>query len=197
MIDSSRYEIRIVGSGGQGVVLASIILAEAAGHFEGLYAAQTQNYGPEARGGYSMAEVVLSREPILYPFVIAPDLLVALNQEGLNRHKGEVKEAGITVVDSSNVLHVPEGRVIPVPITEIAIRETGRQMAANMVTLGVISKLTKYVSKASLEKAIRERVPKGTEEVNLRAFEAGYKAVKKVQLSKLPQPPSEEVFEDL
>ncbi len=197
MTNSLRYEIRITGSGGQGVVLASIILAEAAGQFEGLYAAQSQNYGPEARGGYSMAEVVISKEPIDYPFVISPDILVALNQEGLNRHKEEIKGDGFIVVDTSNVVHVPEGRVIKIPITEIAIEETGKSMAANLVSLGVICGLIKIIKKTSFERAISARVPKATEALNLKAFEAGIRAAKKIKLSKLPPPPSEELIEDL
>jgi len=192
-----RYEIRIAGSGGQGVILAAIILAEAAGHYEGLFAAQSQNYGPEARGGYSMAEVVLSREPIDYPSAIRPDVLLAMNQEGFNKYLKDVKENGFVVVDETNITHVPEGRIVKLPITDTAIKETGRMMVANIVALGVLCQLTKVVSRGSLEAAILDRVPKGTKELNMKAFEAGIRLAKKVDLNTLPPSSPEELTEDL
>jgi 2-oxoglutarate ferredoxin oxidoreductase subunit gamma len=197
MMKQRRYEIRIAGSGGQGVILAAIILAEAAGHYEGLFAAQSQNYGPEARGGYSMAEVVLSREPIDYPSAIRPDVLLAMNQEGFNRYLKDVKENGFVVVDETNITHVPEGRIVKLPITDTAIKETGRMMVANIVALGVLCQLTKVVSRGSLEAAILDRVPKGTKELNMKAFEAGIRLAKKVDLNTLPPSSPEELTEDL
>jgi len=197
MMKQRRYEIRIAGSGGQGVILAAIILAEAAGHYEGLFAAQSQNYGPEARGGYSMAEVVLSREPIDYPSAIRPDVLLAMNQEGFNKYLKDVKENGFVVVDETNITHVPEGRIVKLPITDTAIKETGRMMVANIVALGVLCQLTKVVSRGSLEAAILDRVPKGTKELNMKAFEAGIRLAKKVDLNTLPPSSPEELTEDL
>ncbi len=107
----SRYEIRLAGSGGQGLILAGIILAEAAGVYDGKFVCQTQSYGPEARGGASKAEVVISDAEIDYPKAIQPDVLLAMNQKSLDAFSSDLKPGGLLLVDADLVLEVPASRV--------------------------------------------------------------------------------------
>jgi 2-oxoglutarate ferredoxin oxidoreductase subunit gamma len=172
---SSRYEIRLAGSGGQGLILAGSILAEAAGVYDGKFVCQTQSYGPEARGGASKAEVVISDAPIDYPKAIQPDVLLALNQKSLEAFSADLKPGGLLLVDADLVKEAPAGRVLALPFTRIA-RELGRAMAANIVALGALAQLTGAVSLESLTAAVLARVPKGTEDLNRRALAAGVAA---------------------
>jgi 2-oxoglutarate ferredoxin oxidoreductase subunit gamma len=181
-----RYEIRFAGSGGQGIIMAALIFAEAAGVYDGQYVCQTQSYGPAARGGNSKAEVVVSKEVIDYPKATKLDLLLAMNQAACDTHFPDLKPDGLLVVDSTLVDQVPTSRVVPIPFTEIAVREAGRELVANMVALGAAGYLTQVVSLKSLELALLARVPKGTEEMNLKVFNAGIKAARKVDLNALP-----------
>ncbi|MBK5101022.1 MAG: 2-oxoacid:acceptor oxidoreductase family protein [Desulfobacteraceae bacterium] len=181
-----RYEIRFSGSGGQGIITAAIILAEAAGVYEGRYVCQTQSYGPEARGGASKAEVVISKEVIDYPKAIKPDLLLAMNQASYDLFFSDLKPQGLLVVDAELVNQLPEGRSVAIPFTDIARRETGKELVANVVALGAVGYLSKVVSLKNLEAALMARIPKGTEAVNQRAFRAGIRAAKKIDLSNLP-----------
>ncbi|MGE5849495.1 MAG: 2-oxoacid:acceptor oxidoreductase family protein [Candidatus Methylomirabilota bacterium] len=173
---SYRYEIRLSGEGGQGIVLAGVILAEAAAIYDGKNATQTQVYGPESRGGASKAEVIISDEEIDYPKAMAVDLLLALTQAAADKYGHDLKPSGILVVDSSKVVNVPSGNfsVHRVPIIETAKETVGKAMVANIVSLGVIAGLSKVVSREAIENAVLARVPKGTEELNRRALEAGF-----------------------
>jgi len=174
---SNRYEIRLAGSGGQGLILAGIILAEAAGVYDGKFVCQTQSYGPEARGGASKAEVVISDAAIDYPKAIQPDVLLALNQKSLEAFSSDLKPGGLLLVDADLVKEAPAGRAVALPFTRIA-RELGRAMAANIVALGALAQLTGAVSLESLTAAVLARVPKGTEDLNRRALAAGVAAAK-------------------
>ena len=174
---SSRYEIRLAGSGGQGLILAGIILAEAAGVYDGKFVCQTQSYGPEARGGASKAEVVISDAPIDYPKAIQPDVLLAMNQKSLDTFIRDLKPGGLLLVDADLVQEAPSTRTVALPFTQIA-RELGRAMAANIVALGALAQLTGAVSLESLTAAVLARVPKGTEDLNRRALAAGVAAAK-------------------
>jgi 2-oxoglutarate ferredoxin oxidoreductase subunit gamma len=169
-----RYEVRLAGEGGQGMILAGVILAEAAAVHDGVNAVQTQSYGPEARGGASRSEVVLAQGEIDYPKVIAADLLLCMSQESCDRFFPQVKEEGCVVVDVSNVSRVPSHRAVTVPISEIAEQVTGRRITASTVALGLVAGLTGIVSRGALEKTITDRVPSGTEEINLKALAAGF-----------------------
>jgi 2-oxoglutarate ferredoxin oxidoreductase subunit gamma len=175
---SSRYEIRLAGSGGQGLILAGIILAEAAGVYDGKFVCQTQSYGPEARGGASKAEVVISDAEIDYPKAIQPDVLLAMNQKSLDAYIGDLKPGGALLVDADLVTEVPLSQAVAVPFTRIAREELGKTMVANIVALGALAQLTGAVSLASLEAAVLARVPKGTEDLNKKALAAGARAVK-------------------
>jgi len=167
-----RTEIRLSGSGGQGLILAGIVLAEAA-ILDGKNAVQSQSYGPEARGGASRAEVVISDGDIDYPKVTRPKVLLALTEQAFNRFKDSVADDGIIILDSSIEKDDTPREIIQLPIIETAKNEIGKGMVANMVALGVIVELTKVVTKQAAEKAISNRVPKGTEDLNLKAFHAG------------------------
>ena len=172
---SFRFEIRLSGEGGQGLVLAGKILAEAAVIYEGMNATQSQSYGPEARGGASRSEVILSDEDIDFPKAMQLDLLLALTQEACDRYVKDLKPTGILLVDSDAVKALPKGtfRLFAIPLIRSAKEKLGREVVANIVALGVISRFLKVVSEDALREAIVTRVPKGTEEINQKAFELG------------------------
>ena len=171
---SERIEVRLAGSGGQGLILAGLILAEAAVIHDQKYACQTQSYGPEARGGASKSEVVIDSVEIDYPKVIAADVLLALSQEACDTYFAGLKLDGVLIVDSVHVKRVPTDKAIRLPITQVAEATTGRSITANMVGLGVLGGLTGIVSRQALEAAVAARAPKGTEELNLKALQAGF-----------------------
>ena len=187
---AERFEIRLAGSGGQGLILAGIILAEAAGVYDAKFVCQTQSYGPEARGGASKAEVVISDAPIDYPKAIQPDVLLALNQKSLEAFSADLKPGGLLLVDADLVQEAPAGRVLALPFTRIA-RELGRAMAANIVALGALVQLTGAVSLDSLTTAVLARVPKGTEDLNRQALAAGVAAAKAGGTVSVPEEPGE------
>lgn len=175
-----RTEIRFSGSGGQGMITGAIILAEAASIFEGKNAAQTQSYGPEARGGSSRADCVISDHEIDYPKATELDVLLAMTQESADKYTADLKADGLLVVDSENVEKLPAfaGQVVKLPITSIAREQVGKLFVINIVSLGAILELTGVVSEESLRQAILNRVPKGTEELNMKALELGQKAAR-------------------
>ena len=175
-----RYEVRLAGEGGQGMILAGVILAEAAAVYDGLNAIQTQSYGPEARGGASRSEVIIARGEIDFPKVMAANLLLCMSQEACDKFYPQVKDDGCIVVDSTNVSRVPSHRALAVPITRIAKDVTGRAITASTVALGLVCGLTQVVSRQALESAIRERVPAGTEEINLKALAAGFEEAERL-----------------
>jgi 2-oxoglutarate ferredoxin oxidoreductase subunit gamma len=171
----SRYEIRLAGSGGQGLILAGIILAEAAGLHDGKFVCQTQSYGPEARGGASKAEVVISDSEIDYPKAIQPDVFLAMNQTSLDAFISDMKPDGLLLVDADLVTEFPPSRSVALPFTRIA-RDLGKAMVANLVALGALAALTGAVTRQGLEAAVAARVPRGTQELNQQALAAGVAA---------------------
>lgn len=169
-----KHEVRLSGSGGQGLLLAGIILAEAAIN-DGKNAVQTQSYGPEARGGASKSEVLISDDIIDFPKVRNCDVLLALTQKSYDQYNDGLKDDGILIIDSS--VSVAEGiknRVFSVPILDTAAKVLGKPMVTNIVALGAIVEITKIVSNSALETAVLSRVPKGTEDLNRRALALGY-----------------------
>lgn len=193
---SFRYDIRLSGSGGQGIILMGIILAEAAGIYEGKYVSQTQSYGPEARGGSSKAEVVISDTEIDYPKALKLDMLLAMNQKSCDDYYMDLKPEGILIVDSTFVKQIPVARAYQIPFTKIAREKFGKEMVANIIALGAISKLTDIVSPKSMEKAALARVPKGTEKLNRDALNAGIAEAIKAKKHILPFIRSEREDED-
>jgi len=173
-----RFEVRLSGSGGQGLITAGIILAEAAGIHDGKFVCQTQSYGPEARGGASKAEVVISDEEIDYPKAIKPDLLLAMNQKACDAYFFDLKPTGTIVVDSTFVKQMPSSRAVSIPFTHIARETLGKEMLANVVALGALAMLSGVVSLRSLEAAVIARVPREMAELNRKALAAGIEAAK-------------------
>lgn len=177
---SFRYEIRLSGAGGQGLILIGKILAEAAAIYDEKNATQSQSYGPEARGGASRSEVIISDGDIDYPKATNINLLLAMTQEAVDKYASEVKDGGIIITDSGYVRNLPEGKfkVYSFPITQIAEEKIGKKIVANIIALGTIERLSKIVSPEAIVSAIRARVPKGTEETNISAFKQGQELIK-------------------
>jgi 2-oxoglutarate ferredoxin oxidoreductase subunit gamma len=169
-------EIRIAGFGGQGVILSAMVVGKAASIFEGGYATLTQSFGPEARGGASSAQVILSKEPVLYPYVANPDILVVMSQEAYTKFTPDLKENGILIVeeDMVRISGVPSGiRIYGVPATRLA-EELGRRMVLNIVMVGFFAAVTGLLTPDSLRRAVADSVPPATRELNLRAFDKGF-----------------------
>lgn len=180
-----RTEIRIGGFGGQGVILAGIILGKAASIFDENEAVQTQSYGPEARGGASKCEVVISDGEIDYPKVQSPDILVAMSNEALIKYIVDLKDEGTLIVDpgTTDIEDVRDFidqhniKVFNAPATKTANDEIGLKIVANIVMVGAITKITGVISENAAIEAIKDSVPAGTEEKNISAFNAGYNLV--------------------
>jgi 2-oxoglutarate ferredoxin oxidoreductase subunit gamma len=179
-----RYEVRLSGSGGQGLILAGVILAEAIGTGDGKNVVQTQSYGPEARGGASRSDVVISSSEIYYPKTMKLDLLLALTQEACDKYYPDLKEEGILIVDSAMVTQVPTKRYYGFPFVRMAREEIGQVMVANVIALGAIAELTDIVSQESLRRVVLGRAPRGTEEKNNKALELGISIAKKMKKGK-------------
>lgn len=179
-----RYEVRLSGSGGQGLIFAGIILAEAAGIHDGKYVCQTQSYGPEARGGASKSEVVISDVEIDYPEAIKPDLLLAMNQKSCDTYFFDLKHKGMLIIDSTFVKQLPTTRAIGIPFTQISRENLGKEIGANIIALAALATLSGVVSLNSLEAAVMNRVPKGTEAFNKKALELGIEAAKRAMQEK-------------
>jgi 2-oxoglutarate ferredoxin oxidoreductase subunit gamma len=170
----NRTEIRLAGSGGQGVILGSIILAEAA-ILSGRNVAQTQSYGPEARGGLCKADVVICDGPVGFFKVSRPNLLLALTQTSLDRYAGGLSGDGAVIMDES--LNPPEtlkaARLIRVPIIRTARETIGKAFTVNIVALGAINRVLSLVSDEQMQEAVGMHIPKGTKEINFLALKAG------------------------
>ena len=179
----TRYEIRLSGSGGQGIILSGIILAEALGLYGGKFVAQTQSYGPEARGGASKAEVIVSDEEIDYPKAIKLDLLLAMNQKSCDEYYRDLKEDGVLIVDSTFVNQVPTSKAIQIPFTKIAREKFRKEIVANIISLGAITEFMDIISPKAMEEAVLARVPKGTEKLNRDALKAGLMTARKCKKS--------------
>jgi 2-oxoglutarate ferredoxin oxidoreductase subunit gamma len=171
-----RYEIRLSGSGGQGLVTAGVILAEAVGVYGGKFVCLSQSYGPEARGGASKSEVIVGDAEVDYPKAIKPDVLLAMNQSACDAYLFDRKAGGKLIVDTTLVRQLPTTNAIGIPFTRIARTEVGNETVANIVALGALAVITKIVSPKHLEAAVLARVPTGTEEMNKKALAAGFKA---------------------
>ena len=166
-----KMEVRLSGSGGQGLILAGIILAEGAISSK-LNAVQTQSYGPEARGGASKAEVIISDSEINFPKILKPKILLSLKQKSLNEYLKDIDKSGIIVVDSSIEVECREiSNIYKFPIIDSSKEVMGSSVAANMVALGVLSQLIDDIDTENIKKSMIKRVPKGTEKLNIAAFE--------------------------
>jgi 2-oxoglutarate ferredoxin oxidoreductase subunit gamma len=169
-----RHEVRFSGFGGQGIILAAVILGRAAVMYDNKYAVQTQVYGPEARGGASMSAVIIDDEPVLYPKVTNPDIYVIMSQEGFEKYGEAACSDAEMLVDSTLVHSRPACRYVEIPATREARETLGRDIVANIIMLGALVAATGVVSRDSIEKAILDSVPKGTESLNVKAMKRGF-----------------------
>lgn len=172
----SRAEIRLTGFGGQGIILSGYIIGKAAAIHDKKQATFTQSYGPESRGGACSAQVIISDEPVSYPHLIDPSILVVMSQEAYNKYAPTLRDGGLLIVDEDLVETgdlAGDVRLLSVPATRLA-EELGRKIVANTVMLGFLAAVTDVVSVEAMREAVRTSVPKGTEELNLRAFGKGY-----------------------
>lgn len=169
-------EIRIAGFGGQGVVLSGSIIGKAASIFTRGYAVLTQNYGPESRGGSCTAEVVISDEPVSYPYVTNPRVQIILSQEAYAKYGQKAPPGTLVIVDSGLVKVSPKQKPQPlaIPASRFATEEIGRPVVANIIMLGFLAARSDVVSAEALRKAVLDSIPAGTEDVNMKAFELGY-----------------------
>ncbi|MHC1605215.1 MAG: 2-oxoacid:acceptor oxidoreductase family protein [Candidatus Methanofastidiosia archaeon] len=174
-----RKEIRIAGSGGQGIILAGVVLGKAASVFDSKIASHTQSYGPEARGGASKSEVIISDEDINYPFITMADVLVTLSQQAYDKYRQEVKKEGITLIDTDLVLS-HNNRSIEIPAMRTAI-SLGSKLVANMVMLGALIKFTNVVALDSLKKSVKNTVPGRFCELDMKAIDGGLKLAEKIE----------------
>lgn len=169
-------QIRLSGTGGQGLILAGIILAEAA-ILDQKLAVQSQSYGPEVRGGSSKSEVIIDSKPIHFPKITCPDLVLAMSQESCTKYTNDLSPKGILVTDSQFVRKLPQhvSKIYELPITKSAKENLGKELFANIIALGAINQLLQAVSDEALIKALLKRVPQGTEELNKKALLIGKK----------------------
>lgn len=168
-----RIEVRIAGFGGQGVALTGMILGKALAIYEELEVVMTQAYGPEARGGASSANLVISDGEIAYPLVQHPDILVTLSQEAYSKFRPTARNGATIIIDNDLVKPDPQDRVLCVPATKLA-EGLGRRIVANVVMLGFFTAATSIVSKESVETAIKSTVKQKTIPLNIQAFQTGY-----------------------
>jgi len=171
----ARTEIRFAGFGGQGVVLAGVLLGQAVVQYGNGHAIQTQSYGASARGGAARSDVIIDSDPIVYPQVVNPGIMAAMTNQAVEKYLPDLKDGALLIVDSGLVTP-PEGtsfRILGVPATRIAVEEFGKSIVANMIVLGFLAAVTGIVSLDALERTVRENVPKGTEDLNAAAFRKG------------------------
>lgn len=176
MLKKDKVEIRFGGTGGQGLITAAIILAEAVIR-AGKNVVQTQSYGPEARGGSSKAELVISDKDIAFPKVRKADILLVMSQEAADTYCKEVSEDALIISDSMYVNKIPYSKAInlPIPITMIAKEKLGKEITANIVALGIVACLSGVVNRSDVFYAISMRLPAATDEINKKAFDIGWK----------------------
>jgi 2-oxoglutarate ferredoxin oxidoreductase subunit gamma len=170
-------EIRIAGFGGQGVIMCAQVIGRAASIVENGFATMTQNFGPEARGGACSAQLILSRDPILYPYVVKPDLMVLMSQEAFVKFHRDIKPGGTLIVEQELVrvqdVAVPDVKVFAIPATRMA-EDLGKKMVLNIVMTGFFGAISGVLQRDSLCKAVEDSVPAAFAELNRKAFDAGY-----------------------
>lgn len=179
-----KSELRFTGSGGQGVILGTIIMAEAA-FLDGKNVVQSQSYGPEARGGMCKAEVLVDDKAVNYTKVTKPTCLLSLTQQSFDKYKDNLADNAVLVVDAS--IEVPSSineshKVYKLPIIDSAKKVIKNPMAANIISVGAVNEALSLASRESLENAVIAHIPKGTEEINVSAMNLGAKLIKEYTL---------------
>jgi 2-oxoglutarate ferredoxin oxidoreductase subunit gamma len=183
-IPHDRFEIRLSGSGGQGMIFGTVVLCEAINKAGDKNVIQSQSYGPEARGGASKSDMVISDNEIYYPKAMQLDLLLAMTQESLDKYYGDLKENGILIVDTSLVSDIPTDDYYGLEFTRLVRAEIGSIMVANVAALGAICAISNIVSKDVLTEAVLARAPRGTEDRNKKAINLGFNEAKKLMEEK-------------
>jgi len=173
-----RYEIGIVGSGGQGVVLMGTILAEAAAQREDIFVAQTRSYDTAVRGGKAESNLVISDEEIDYPGILGFDLLLLLSQQGCERNVEKLKKEALLVVDSELVREVIWSKILRIPFTKIARERFNDERVANMIALGTLTELCEYISPSAVKASISSNFKEDVLELNLSSFREGVEITK-------------------
>ena len=173
----NKTEIRVGGLGGQGVILCGMIIGKAASIFDGKHATLIQAFGPEARGSACSAQVTVADEAIGYPYVKSPDVLIVMSPDAYSQFAPQVKPGGMLLYEKELITlddRLPAGvKALGIPATRFA-EELGRRLVLNIVMTGFFAGVTGVVSFEAVEKAVKSSVPKGTEDLNLRAFRKGY-----------------------
>jgi 2-oxoglutarate ferredoxin oxidoreductase subunit gamma len=174
-MNTIRKEFRFSGSGGQGLILAGIILAKAAIN-EGYRVTQTQSYGPESRGGFSRADVIVSNNQIYFPEAQYFDYLIALTQESADKYIYDLKETGLLLIDTGLVknLGMTVNNLIEVDLTEITLDKLGSVLPVNVVSLSCVARLSGIVTDKSLEMAIRDSLRPALIDINIKAMKLGF-----------------------
>ncbi len=180
----SEFRIRIAGLGGQGIVKMGIILGMAASLYGGKEAVQTQSYGPASRGGVTSSEVIISEKEINFVKVAESDVLIALSKLAYEKYLPKLKKGGVLIYDP-DLVQINQGErsdveKVPVHATKLA-EELGNKLVANTLLLGVFTKLFPLINKEAVEKAIIKNTPVDFKELNLKAFNVGYKIGEKIK----------------
>jgi len=173
--------IILSGSGGQGVITAAIILAEAAVLYEDLNAVQTQAYGPESRGGATRADIIISDAPIYYPKVDQPNLAVCLTQTAYNKYSHAIRPGGLLLTDRHYVRQDPrvDARQVELEMYETAVNKIGNPVVFNICMLGALIGLTGFIRAESIASVLERRVPAEFLDMNQTALQAGLGMVTK------------------
>jgi 2-oxoglutarate ferredoxin oxidoreductase subunit gamma len=185
-VKKKKYDIRITGFGGQGVILSAHILGKAASIFGKYNATMTQSFGPEARGSACSAQLVIDEDRVLYPYIRRPDVLVAMSQEGYEKYKTEMSSDGILVYEEELVHPAKakgkgKGKVkaYGIPAARLAEDVVGRKITMNIIMIGFFTAVTGLIAKEAMKEAVLSSVPAGTEKLNTLAFETGYEHYEK------------------
>ncbi|MDR2855128.1 MAG: 2-oxoacid:acceptor oxidoreductase family protein [Methanomicrobiales archaeon] len=175
-----RTEIRFAGFGGQGIITSAVIFGKAAALYDNKYVVQTQVYGPEARGGAATGAVIIDEVEILYPKVVDPDIYVIMSQDGFDKYGTKTKPDAIMVLDSGLVHDRPNCTYYEVPASRVAKEDLGRVIVANIIMLGALVAATGVIGREALKEGILTSVPKGTEELNMKAMIQGFELIQKI-----------------
>jgi 2-oxoglutarate ferredoxin oxidoreductase subunit gamma len=178
-IDLVRFEIRLSGLGGQGILTLGKIMGQALALDHGYEVCQTQSYGPEARGGASRADVVLSSQPISYPKPVGLDLLVALSQEACNLYYKDLKSTGRLLVDTSLVEQPPTNIFWGIPFTDLATNKIGVAQTTNVITLGALTHFLPFMNAQAVRRRLKNALPAKIQEINKKAYNLGLREAEK------------------
>lgn len=169
-------EIRFAGFGGQGIIMAGYIVGKAAAIYDNKYSTLIQSFGPEARGSACSAQILISNEPILYPYITIPNIVVALSRDAYDTYSHQITKGGILLIEK-DLVQIKENTkditIYAIPATRLA-EEMGRKIVMNIITVGFFAATTGVTTYEATRKAVETSVPAGTEELNLKAFDTGY-----------------------